>query len=162
MIRECGEGDIPAIDEVINEAAMAAYKDKIPSDCWREPYMSRNELLQEIANGVKFWAWEEQGDLSAVMGLQEVGDVVLIRHAYVRPERQRRGLGVQLVRHLSAKAKGPLLVGTWADATWAIQFYQRHGFRLVAGDEKDWLLNKYWRISERQREVSVVLSRDEG
>src|SRR2546423_13217193 len=120
MIRECDDRDVPVIDEVINQAATAAYKGKIPSDCWHEPYMSPAELRHEISSGVRFWAWEEGGEVLAVMGLQHVAAVALIRHAYVRPEHQKRGLGGRLLQYLSARTERPLLIGTWADAAWAI------------------------------------------
>jgi GNAT superfamily N-acetyltransferase len=120
--------------------------------------MPRKELLAEIGAGVEFWGWEEDGALLAIMGLQQVRDATLIRHAYVRRAHQGRGLGAALLSSLAEQATGPLLVGTWADAEWAIRFYQRRGFRMVSPDEKDRLLSTYWTISPRQRETSVVLS----
>jgi N-acetylglutamate synthase-like GNAT family acetyltransferase len=156
MIRRCTEPDIPAIDAIINDAA-GAYHNVIPSDCWHDPYMSRRELLGEIAAGVNFWGWEDAGALVGVMGIQQVRDATLIRHAYVRSGHQSRGIGGELLRALASHAKGQLLVGTWAAAEWAIRFYQRHGFRLVSGEEKDRLLNTYWNIPRRQQETSVVL-----
>ena len=157
MIRACTEDDIDAIDSIINEAALA-YRGVIPADCWHEPYMTRAELLSEIAAGVRFSGWEDNGALVGVMGLQRVRDVTLIRHAYVRTSHQGRGIGGKLLRALAARASGPLLIGTWTAATWAIRFYERHGFRRVGAEEKDRLLSAYWTISERQRETSVVLS----
>lgn len=157
MIRCCTNADIPSIDCIINEAAMAYYN-VIPCDCWHEPYMSRRELLAEIAAGVRFWGWEDWGSLIAVMGIQEVRDATLIRHAYVRPSHQHRGIGGVLLKNLISYASGKLLVGTWADADWAIRFYQRHGFQLVLRHEKDRLLSTYWNISQRQQETSVVLA----
>lgn len=156
MIRECRDSDVPAIEAIVNEAA-SAYKGVIPSDCWHDPYMSRAELVSEIAAGVSFSGWEECGDLVGVMGLQRVRDVTLIRHAYVRASFQGRGIGSALLTELCAKASGRLLVGTWAAARWAIRFYERHGFHLVPPDEKDRLLSAYWTVSPRQRETSVVL-----
>ncbi len=156
MIRPCTETDTPAIESIINEAA-EAYRGVIPADCWHDPCMTREELRREIADGVKFWGWEDGGALIGVMGLQHVRDVTLIRHAYVRAAAQGRGIGAELLGFLSAQANGPLLVGAWADAAWAIRFYQRHGYRLVTPEEKDRLLNTYWKISDRQRETSVVL-----
>jgi GNAT superfamily N-acetyltransferase len=121
--------------------------------------MNRSQLVREIAGGVQFWGWDEAGDLVGVMGLQNVRDVALIRHAYVRPSHQSRGIGAALLTHLAEQTSAPLLVGTWASAHWAIRFYERHGFRLVGVEEKDRLLTKYWNISLRQRETSVVLAR---
>lgn len=156
MIRRCTEADVPAIEQIINDAAMA-YRGHIPDDCWHEPYMSRSELLQQIEEGVRFSGWDDEGGLAGVMGLQEVGDVCLIRHAYVRSTHQGRGIGGALLDRLVGEATKPLLVGTWAAATWAIRLYERHGFRLVDAPEKDQLLTTYWKISPRQRETSVVL-----
>jgi N-acetylglutamate synthase-like GNAT family acetyltransferase len=158
MIRRCTADDVPAIDAIINEAA-AAYRGVIPPDCWHEPYMTRDHLVDEIAAGVEFWGWDDDGSLVGVMGLQTVRDVTLIRHAYVRASHQGRGVGGALLTRLGRETAGPVLVGTWAAATWAIRFYERHGFRLVGGDEKDRLLQTYWTISPRQRETSVVLGR---
>src|SRR5262245_34261219 len=142
MIRRCTDDDVAVIDEIINEAAVA-YRGVIPDDCWHEPYMKRSELLAEIAAGVEFWGWEE-GSLAGVMGLQKVRDVTLIRHAYVRPSHQGKGVGGTLLIELANRTTGPLLIGTWAAAEWAVRFYQRHGFRLVDRDEKDRLLGTYW------------------
>ena len=158
MIRHCTPGDFAAIEAAINDAA-EAYRGAIPPDCWHEPYMTRAALEREIAAGVDFWGWEEAGALAGVMGIQPVEDVTLIRHAYVRSAHQGRGIGGDLLTFLAGRTAGPLLVGTWAAAEWAIRFYQRHGFRLVEVEEKDRLLNRYWRIPERQRETSVVLVR---
>lgn len=156
MIRNCTPADVPAIHAVINEAA-ERYRGVIPNDCWHEPYMTESALASEIAAGVDFWCWEQDGAIAGVMGIQHVRDVTLIRHAYVRSATQGRGVGSTLLTSLIAQRHGPLLVGTWAAAEWAIRFYQRHGFRLVSGAEKDRLLDTYWRISPRQRETSVVL-----
>jgi GNAT superfamily N-acetyltransferase len=158
MIQCCTDNDVSAIDAIINEAA-GAYRGVIPADCWHEPYMKRSDLVAEIAAGVQFWGWHDAGVLVGVMGLQRVRDVTLIRHAYVRPSHQGRGVGGALLTRLKAETAGPLLVGTWASAQWAIRFYERHGFRLVGGGEKDRLLDTYWNISSRQRETSVVLTR---
>ena len=158
MIRRCTAADVPTIDAIINEAA-EAYRDTIPADCWHEPYMTRQHLLDEVAAGVNFSGWDDDGVLAGVMGLQQVRDVTLIRHAYVRRSHQGRGIGGALLEALGAKTSGPLLIGTWAAAEWAIRFYQGRGFRLTAAEEKDRLLDRYWNISPRQRETSVVLTR---
>ena len=158
MIRRCTENDVPVIEAIVNEAA-EAYRGVIPADCWHEPYMDRAQLVHEIARGVRFWAWEDAGAVVGVMGLQDVRDVTLIRHAYVRPSHQGRGIGGALLTRLAGEAAAPLLVGTWADARWAIRFYERHGFRLVGPEEKDRLLQTYWTIPARQQETSVVLVR---
>lgn len=156
MLRRSTDADVPQIELIINEAAIA-YVGVIPDDCWHEPYMPRHTLVEEIASGVDFWGWEQEGELVGVMGIQRVRDVTLIRHAYVRSGQQGRGIGADLLLALVRQASGRLLVGTWADAVWAIRFYQRHGFRLLPPDEKDRLLNTYWTIPKRQAEVSVVL-----
>ena len=158
MIRRCTEADIPAIGSIINGAA-EAYRGVIPADRWHEPYMPREELEREIAAGVEFWGYEEGAELVGVMGIQNVRDVTLIRHAYVRSKRQRGGIGAALMESLVARTDRPLLVGTWADAHWAIRFYEKNGFRLVSPlAEKDRLLSAYWTIPDRQRDVSVVLA----
>jgi N-acetylglutamate synthase-like GNAT family acetyltransferase len=157
VIRGCTESDIESIWTVINDGAQA-YRGSIPSDRLHDPYMSRDQLHAEIADGVRFWAFEDGRGIAAVMGLQYVQDVTLIRHAYVRMERQREGIGSRMLNELRALARGPVLIGTWADATWAIRFYERHGFHVVSHEEKERLLRKYWTIPERQVETSVVLS----
>jgi len=163
---------------VINAAA-TAYDGVIPADRFHVPYMPAEELRAEIASGVCFWGWYEAGErvgeeggqaqshaageLRGLMGIQDVDDVTLIRHAYVAPAHQGTGVGSVLLAHLmglphlAVLPHRPLLVGTWADAAWAVRFYERHGFRLVTPEEKDRLLRRYWRISERQVETSVVL-----
>ena len=159
MIRRCTPADIAVIDSIINEAA-ERYRGAIPADCWHEPYMSRAELESELARGVVFWGWEEDGRLIGVMGVQKVLDATLIRHAYVRTNQQGRGIGGGLLTALKDQVTGPLLIGTWAAAEWAIRFYEGHGFRLVPVSERDRLLSTYWTIPDRQRETSVVLLRD--
>lgn len=156
MIRRCTAAETGLVERIINEAALA-YRGVIPADRWHEPYMPRAALEAEIAAGVEFWGFEEAGELLGVMGIQAVRDATLIRHAYVRRAAQRRGVGGALIESLIPRAGGKLLVGTWAAAHWAIAFYERHGFRLVAPDEKDRLLEAYWTIPPRQRDVSVVL-----
>jgi N-acetylglutamate synthase-like GNAT family acetyltransferase len=159
VIRRCTSADIEVMDAIINEAAQK-YRGAIPADCWHEPYMSRAELEREIAAGVEFSGWEENGTLIGVMGVQRVKDATLIRHAYVRTGQQGKGIGGKLLRAFSEQVTGKMLIGTWAAASWAIQFYQGKGFRLAAKEEKDRLLDTYWTISPRQRETSVVLTRD--
>ena len=156
-IRRCAEADLPAIFRVINDAAHA-YRGVIPADRWHEPYMPRAELESEIAAGVVFWVGEAHGRLQGVMGIQDKGDVALIRHAYVATAMQRKGIGRALLRHLENLTAKPLLIGTWAAAAWAIDFYVRNGFAVVSEREKNRLLRKYWSIPERQIETSVVLA----
>ena len=157
-IRRCGDGDREAILAIVNAAA-EAYRGVIPSDRWHEPYMPASELDAEIAAGVEFWGYEADGDLLGVMGIQRVRGVDLIRHAYVMPGNQRRGVGGELLEHLRAQSGRTMLVGTWAAAGWAIRFYERHGFELVAPGRKTELLKTYWTVPERQIETSVVLER---
>ena len=157
MIRSCIESDFDSILVIINDAAMA-YKKVIPKDRWKEPYMSTDELLEELKAGVAFWGYEEHGRLAGVMGIQSVKDVTLIRHAYVYTTKQNQGIGGQLLAAIRQQTGRPLLVGTWADATWAIRFYEKHGFRLVPPERNSQLLRKYWAITERQIETSVVLA----
>ena len=157
MLRRCENSDFASLHEIINTAAIA-YKGIIPADRWKEPYMPEGELKAEISAGVVFWCWEEKGEIVAVMGIQDVKDVTLIRHAYTHPAHQRKGIGTKLLEHLASQARKPLLMGTWADAAWAITFYEKKGFSLVTDHEKDILLRKYWNIPERQVETSVVLS----
>jgi GNAT superfamily N-acetyltransferase len=157
MIRRCVDADFPAIEVIVNEAAQA-YQGVIPADCWHEPYMTASALKAEIDAGVNFWGWDEDRALIGIMGIQQVRDATLIRHAYVRTAYQGRGIGGALLASLAGQATGPLLVGTWAAAEWAIRFYERHGFRLVSPAEKDRLLGTYWSIPLRQQETSVVLA----
>jgi len=156
MIRQCSEHDFETIYSVINDAAQA-YKGVIPSDRWKEPYMPEEYLRHELDSGVVFWGYEEDGELIGVMAIQDVQDVTLIRHAYVRTSRRNKGIGGKLLLHLKKLTDRPILIGTWADATWAVRFYEKHGFHLVSPEEKDRLLKKYWSIPERQIETSVVL-----
>ena len=160
QIRLCGGGDFHAMLTIINEAAIA-YRGVIPDDRWHEPYMSAEELRDELETGVIFWGLETGGELAGVMGIQAVRDVDLIRNAYVSPRHQRRGVGGALIGHLRARssaASGRLLVGTWADAVWAIDFYRRNGFELVDRELTVELLRTYWTIPDRQIETSVVLA----
>src|ERR1700731_602380 len=157
MIRRCEQGDSERIWEIINDGAQA-YRGVVPADQWTEPYMSREEMEREIEDGVVFWGFEDGGALVGVMGIQKVGDVILLRHAYVRTEWQKRGIGARLLAQLRGLTEDRILIGTWADAVWAIRFYEKNAFRIVGIAEKDRLLKKYWKISERQRETSVVLA----
>lgn len=157
VIRKLSSSDFDSILKVINEAAQV-YRGVIPDDLWKEPYMSSEELRHEVDAGVVFYGWFEGDVLLGVMGIQPVKDVTLIRHAYVLSEHQRRGIGGKLLEHLIGLAKtSEILVGTWASATWAIRFYEKHGFKLVPPEERDKLLRTYWNIPERQIETSIVL-----
>jgi N-acetylglutamate synthase-like GNAT family acetyltransferase len=157
-IRPCRDDERAAILAIVNAAAQA-YREIIPADRWHEPYMPADELDGEIAAGVEFWGYEADGELVGVMGFQRVRDVDLIRHAYVLPAIQRRGVGGTLLERLTRSIERPLLVGTWAAADWAIRFYRRHGFEQVSPARKTELLKAYWSIPERQIETSVVLVR---
>jgi GNAT superfamily N-acetyltransferase len=156
-IRPCRDDERPAILAIVNAAA-EAYRGVIPPDRWHDPYMAAAELDAEIAAGVAFSGYDEGGALVGVMGVQPVRDVDLIRHAYVAPERQGRGIGAALLAHLARSTSRPMLVGTWAAAEWAIRFYRRHGFELVPRERTAALLRTYWSIPERQIETSVVLT----
>lgn len=165
IIRPCAVADEPGMNAIINDAAQA-YKGVIPADRWHEPYMPLAEMQSEIAAGVRFWGAEVDGELVGVMGIQDVendnpdgiGPVTLIRHAYVRTTQRGRGIGGRLLAHLRGIAARPMLMGTWAAATWAIGFYRKHGFALTSHAEKERLLRVYWNIPERQVETSVVLA----
>jgi len=157
MIRICDSADIATIFDIINDSAQA-YRGVIPADCWHEPYMPETELRKQIESGVEFWGYTENGGLCGVMGIQHVRDVTLIRHAYMRTAYRNRGIGAQLLTHLRALTPKPILIGTWAAATWAIRFYEKNGFELIKGEQKNRLLKKYWTIAERQIETSVVLA----
>lgn len=163
-LRPCRETDFASLLEIINAAAQA-YRGVIPADRWHEPYMSAESLAADIAAGVEFWGCVESpssgngrnAELLGVMAIQQVQDVNLIRHAYVRPALQRGGVGGALLGHFCAHSTLRLLVGTWRDARWAIDFYRRNGFRDVPADSTRHLLREYWSIPERQIETSVVL-----
>jgi N-acetylglutamate synthase-like GNAT family acetyltransferase len=157
MIRRCRDADFGVILQIINDSAQA-YKGIIPEDEWHDPYATPEDLRREIEDCVHFVGYEEEGGLIAVMGIQDKGDVALIRHAYVRTLRRNDGIGGQLLRFLESTTTKPILVGTWAAATWAISFYERMGYRLLKAEEKDLLLSKYWTIPDRQVETSVVLA----
>jgi GNAT superfamily N-acetyltransferase len=156
VIRILKHTEFETIFSIINDGA-GAYNGVIPADRLKDPYMSPEELRHEIVAGVVFWGYDDGGEIVGVMGVQNVKDVTLIRHAYVRTDRQGRGIGTELLRHLGKLTERPVLIGTWAAASWAIRFYQKHGFRLVSEPEKNRLLKKYWTITERQVETSVVL-----
>ena len=157
MIRACTQSDFDDMFDIINDAAQA-YRGIIPEDRWHEPYMPKSELQHEIDDGVVFWGYEESGGLIGVMGIQDKGDVDLIRHAYIRTDRRKQGVGTKLLHYLESRSVKPILIGTWTDAVWAVRFYQKNGYRLLEKDEKNRLLRKYWSIPERQVETSVVLA----
>ena len=157
MITKCRQEDFDNIYGIINDAA-TAYRGIIPADRWHEPYMSKEELQKQMDEGVQFWCYTEDEEIIGVMGIQFKEDVTLIRHAYTRTAKRNKGIGSKLLKHLHTIATTPVLIGTWADATWAILFYQKHDFRLLPDDEKNNLLRKYWTIPPRQVETSVVLA----
>lgn len=160
MIRRLFPSDFDDILRVVNDAAQA-YKDVIPEDGWKEPYMPAKELRQEVEDGVEFYGWTEKNSLFGVMGIQQERDVTLIRHAYVLTSRQREGIGEKLLNHLLRLARTKVvLVGTWETAWWAVRFYEKYGFRLVSKKEKNRLLREYWSIPERQITTSVVLAQN--
>lgn len=157
MIRKLTNAHLHAILTVVNDAANA-YKGKIPADRWKEPYMPAQELKEEIQSGVQFYGYRENNNLLAVMGIQPVNDVTLIRHAYTLTSHQRQGVGEKLLNHLLVLARTDrILVGTWETAPWAIKFYEKHGFKLLSRQETNKLLTTYWNIPERQVETSIVL-----
>ena len=157
MIRVCIDDDFEAIFQIINDAA-EAYRGIIPVDRWHEPYMPREELRAEVSAGVAFLGYEKDGELAGVMGTQNVQDVTLIRHSYVRTAQRGQGIGGELLDRIMDQATKPVLIGTWADAVWAVRFYGNHGFKVVSTQEKETLLRKYWNIPDRQIETSVVLA----
>lgn len=157
MIRKCTENDFADIYQIINDAAIA-YKGIIPEDRWHDPYMPEDELKAQIEEGVEFYCFVEEGRLIGVMGIQHKGDVTLIRHAYVATKNRNSGIGSKLLQHLLKTSNKPVLIGTWKAATWAIGFYEKHGFSVVAEAEKNILLRRYWNIPDRQVETSVVLA----
>lgn len=160
MIRLCDQQDFEDIWTIINDGA-EAYRGVIPVDHWHEPYMTREKLRREIEDGVTFWGFEAECALQGVMGIQNVQDVTLIRHAYVRTKDRRSGVGGKLLSHLQTLTNRLVLIGTWADASWAIRFYEKHGFRPVPAGQKDQLLKRYWNVPARQIETSIVLFRGE-
>jgi len=157
MIKRCSDVELESILTVINDAAQAYYG-VIPQDAWQEPYMAKDELKSEICAGVQFWGYYVKDCLVGVMGIQDKQDVTLIRHAYVCTSERRNGVGTKLLEHLEEYSKKPILIGTWADATWAIEFYKKNGYRLILGDERGMLLDKYWTVSIEQASASIVLA----
>jgi len=156
MIRQCTPADFQAIYEIINDGAQA-YKGIIPADRWHEPYMSSDELKSQIEDGIVFYGLDQNDHLAGVMGIQDKDEVTLIRHAYVRTKLRGRGIGTALLKHLQAKTDKPILIGTWAAASWAVSFYEKNGYKMVSEEEKNRLLRRFWTIPERQVETSVVL-----
>jgi GNAT superfamily N-acetyltransferase len=156
-IRQSADADFSVMLAIINDAARA-YRGVIPADRWHDPYMAADELAKELARGVVFWVAEDESGLSGLMGIQDKRDVALVRHAYVAPTTQRSGIGTALLHHVEALTDKPILIGTWADASWAVEFYRRNGFTVVSEREKDRLLQTYWSIPARQVETSVVLA----
>jgi GNAT superfamily N-acetyltransferase len=156
-IRRAEDADRAQLLAIINDAAQA-YRGVIPADRWHDPYMPEAELVHEVAGGVIFWVAAEDQRLLGLMGIQDKGAVALIRHAYVAPAAQRKGVGANLLRHVISLTAKPVLIGTWAAASWAIDFYRRNGFALMPHAEKERLLRTYWSIPERQIETSVVLA----
>jgi GNAT superfamily N-acetyltransferase len=156
-IKPCEAAAVPVILEIINDSSVA-YKGVIPADCWHEPYMPLAQLESEIAKGVRFYEYGLDGRIVGVMGIQDVRDVTLIRHAYIRTDCRRHGIGRALLEHLRQLTNRPILIGTWKAAEWAIRFYEKNGFRLVGNEDKNRLLRIYWTISDRQIEESVVLA----
>ena len=157
MIRDCGLRDFAAMLDIVNQAG-EAYRAFIPAEEWKDPYMPEEELRQDLAAGICFVGWEQEGGLAGIMGLQPVRDVALIRHAYVRPERQRRGVGSALLGELCRRTERPMLIGTWAASSWAIRFYEMHGFQGVPEERRAALLRHYWTVPDAQIAASVVLA----
>lgn len=157
IVRPSSNADLATMLAIVNDAAQA-YRGVIPADRWHEPYMSADELSREMAAGIVFWIAEQDGRVMGVMGIQDKGDVALVRHAYVAPGTQRTGIGTRLLRHVQGLVDKPFLIGTWAAASWAIDFYRRNGFTVVDAEKKNRLLRTYWSIPERQVETSVVLA----
>jgi len=157
MIRKLDNTELQTIFDIVNDAA-EVYRGKIPFDCWREPYMSKEEIAKEIRTGIQFYCYTEKNVIVAVMGIQLIGGITLIRHAYTLTSHQRKGIGEKLLKHLINIAQTQrILVGTWETSTWAINFYQKHHFLLLSREETKGLLKKYWDIPELQVDTSVVL-----
>ena len=159
MISEYTKSDIFKILHVINDASLR-YKGVIPDNCWREPYMSEQELIDEFSNKVRMFGYHNNNKLTGVIGIQKVRDVILIRHAYTLTSYQGKGTGSALLEYLLKKNQNSrLLVGIWRNAIWAIKFYEKFGFILHAKEQSTLLLRKYWKITSKQIENSVVLER---
>ncbi len=157
MIRKCAASDFEKIYEIINDAAQS-YKGVIPAEYWKMPYMSRDELREELDDGIEMWGYEEDGELVGVMGIQHRQNVTLIRHAYVCTTRQNQGIGGKLLSHLRELTAEPVLIATWSNDVNAIRFYEKHGFRLVSREEGNRLQEKYWSSPEVKINASVVLA----
>jgi GNAT superfamily N-acetyltransferase len=157
-IRRCRSDEQEALLTIVNAAAQR-YRGVIPQDRWSDPYMSAGELAEEIEAGVEFWGFDDGAALAGIMGVQPRGDVDLIRHAYVSPGHQGRGMGTLLLHALEAQGSRPILIGTWAAAHWAIRFYERNGYVRAGADEARSLLRRYWTVPERQIDTSVVLTK---
>jgi len=159
MISEYTKSDVSKILYIINDASLR-YKDIIPNNCWHQPYMSKQELIDEFSDGARMFGYHYDNKLIGVIGIQEIKDVILIRHAYTLTSYQNKGMGSVLLEHLLKKNKNArLLVGTWKNATWAIRFYEKFGFILHTEEETALLLKKYWNIPSKQIKNSVVLER---
>ena len=159
MISEYKKTDTSKILHIINDASLK-YKGVIPDDCWSEPYMSEQELISEFNDGVRIYGYHHNNILIGVIGIQEVKDVILIRHAYTLSLYQGKGIGGALLEYLLKKNRSArLLVGTWKNASWAIKFYKKFDFILHTKEETTLLLKKYWNIPTKQIENSVVLER---
>ena len=159
MISEYKKTDTSKILHIINEASLK-YKGIIPDNCWKEPYMSKQELISEFNDGVRMYGYHHNNTLIGVIGVQEVKDVILIRHAYTLTSYQNKGAGSALLEYLLKKNQNSrLLIGTWKNAEWAIRFYEKFGFIMHAKEQSNLLLKKYWKISSKQIKNSVVLEK---
>ena len=159
MISEYTKSDASKILHIINDASLR-YKGIIPDNCWQEPYMSEKELIDEFNDGVRMYGYHDNNKLIGVIGIQEVKDVILIRHAYTLISYQNKGTGSAMLEYLLKKNQNSrLLVGTWKNAEWAIRFYKKFGFIIHAKEQSTLLLKKYWKIPSKQIKNSVVLER---
>ena len=159
MIRKYTKIDSSKILHIINDAAKK-YKGIIPDDCWHEPYMSEQELIDEFNDEVRMYGYHDNNKLVGVIGIQEVQDIILIRHAYTLTSYQNKGTGSAMLEYLLKKSQNSrLLVGTWKNATWAIRFYEKFGFILHAKEQSTLLLQKYWQITPKQMKNSIVLEK---
>ena len=159
MIRKYSKIDSSKIIHIINDAAKK-YKGIIPDDCWHEPYMSEQELIDEFNDEVRMYGYHDNNKLIGVIGIQEVQDIILIRHAYTLTSYQNKGTGSAMLEYLLKKNQNSrLLVGTWKNATWAIRFYEKFGFVVHSKEQSTLLLKKYWKIPSKQIKNSVVLER---